>query len=411
MISPKVKPKRVFIITPNLMSTVGHEFEYTRSVAKAFRQREYEVKILGGVHAEPKVTELEGFESVFHPTRKRWGTVVWPWEVLSQGMSFSSELQRVLLQISFNIDDLLFVPTIPPRDFIGWVWIIRRYQEKFGKLVLLFRYSLKVSPHSRYSKFRRLLLPIVYKLLFWVISRQKHKPIFVTDSEELASEYRAYTRLPFGIVPIPLDRDEMKNIFKSQDENIPRNNTTKIVYLGDVRRSKGFDLIPPMIEDILNQGLEDIQFVIHCGRPVDGYFEDGIMDSYLWLKRLAEESAVEIIAKILTLHDYYGLLLEADIVMLPYRRENYLGQTSNVLLEAFVAGKPVIAPKDTWVGNQIESTGAGFLFESGDLSSLVEATINAFENLAIYTSAANKIKEQWAEFHNANRLVDELIRI
>ena len=117
---------------------------------------------------------------------------------------------------------------------------------------------------------------------------------------------------------------------------------------------------------------------------------------------------MNLIATNLIRADYCALLAGVDIVLLPYRREYYMGQTSNVLAEAFAAGKPVVVPKDTWMATQALAASAGTTFESGNGDSFLEATREIVQNFPRYADAALRLRESWIAFHNAERLVDEL---
>ena len=60
-----------------------------------------------------------------------------------------------------------------------------------------------------------------------------------------------------------------------------------------------------------------------------------------------------------TREDYVNYLNKCDIVVLPYSSNNYLKRSSGIFVEAICAGKVVIAPKGTWMSEQLSDMNLG----------------------------------------------------
>jgi len=70
---------------------------------------------------------------------------------------------------------------------------------------------------------------------------------------------------------------------------------------------------------------------------------------------------------------YRALLEEADIVVIPYSLEYFRTRTSGVFADSLLLHKPVVAARDTWMGDIIESRGVGKTFTDGNPNSMLEA--------------------------------------
>lgn len=411
--------KRILLVTPDLVDTIGHEFEYTASVAQAFRQRGYAVRILGGLHATSDVKALEGFEGCFPRMQQPSGARSVPWEVLRQAFVFAQHLQRTIDITELAADDVLVVPNILQTQFLGWALMLSRSERTLPKVVLLFRFSLRVGNRSRFTRLRQWLFPKAYRELWRLVERSRCRPVIVSDSDELCLEHAEYTRLPVQMVPIPVNAEAMLSAFREFGSRNTEASRFHVVYLGDVRKGKGFDLLPEMVSQLERKQQTNICLTVHCGRTPSRFADDEIGRAYHALCEFARTRAsgsltIRLVASCLDRTRYWKLLWEADVVLLPYRREYYLSQTSNVLAEAFIAGRPVIAPKATWLGNQVQSTGAGVVFESGNVQSLVAAILDAAEHRQCYFDNASAIQATWASFHTADRLaqtVESLVEV
>lgn len=397
-------------IFPHLLVNLdGHEFQYTNVVADAFKRRGYDVKIYGSQGAVPEVRAIDGFIPAFRLTNMSKNRASGVGVLLRPRYFFFVDLKKILSTTVFDKRDLIFAHTILPSEFPAWAWCFRRFRKKLPKTVLLLRYSLALLSRS---KIERRLLPYIYRFLFQMIKRSK-QPISVTDSEDLAKEYRLSVSMPMRVVPIPLEANFSELLLNAQQRTSCHNNHNTyrhLVYLGRVDRGKGFDLLPLLIVKLTNNSKCNHKFTIHCARPPEQHVDPLIANTFLHLQQLAERGFVRLIPSNISRTAYLELLCSADIVLIPCRREYYMGQTSNVLTEALAAGKPVVVPQNTWMASQAIKTGAGTTFESGNVESLVMATKEILKNFSKYRDAAQSQRNTWASFHNVDRLVEELLR-
>ena len=146
--------KRVFIFVPQMWNTVGHEYQYTISIAEAFSRRGYSVRIIERVDAVPTVAELEGYLPIFRNLAASEGRKPLPWEFLRQSLAFCRELRRVLQSLDFSKGDVIFAPTILHSEIWGWIWNIFISGNKLPKIILFLRFSLWLAHPSRFRILR-----------------------------------------------------------------------------------------------------------------------------------------------------------------------------------------------------------------------------------------------------------------
>jgi len=78
-------------------------------------------------------------------------------------------------------------------------------------------------------------------------------------------------------------------------------------------------------------------------------------------------------------------------------------------IEALANAKPVIVPDQTWMANQLASSGAGITFKSGDLESLSLAVLGAVQKLPSLTRAARDASNKSRDFHNAKNMLHNYV--
>ena len=81
----------------------------------------------------------------------------------------------------------------------------------------------------------------------------------------------------------------------------------------------------------------------------------------------------DLIARSLDGHEYNSLLLDSDVLLLPYLRQAYFARISGVAVEAMLAGIPMIYTDDTWVADIAHQYGTGLGFENEDAVQLANA--------------------------------------
>ena len=109
--------------------------------------------------------------------------------------------------------------------------------------------------------------------------------------------------------------------------------------------------------------------------------------------------------------DYWRRLLASDLLLMPYVGAAYALMPSGPFAEAVVSEIPVVAPKNTWMGDRLaEGWGAGDTFETATASLIAEATLRALERLPQLRAKAAGQGEAWRKAHGADAYVAHVFR-
>lgn len=224
---------------------------------------------------------------------------------------------------------------------------------------------------------------------------------FHTDTEELRRQYEELSSVRFGVLPIPC-RHELLDRAPAQ----PADSPAIVLFLGGARREKGFHLLPRVAEALASDYLATgrARLVAQSGFNVPGG-EPGMAAARARLSRFAAEQ-VRMLDEALAPADYYALLADASLVLLPYDARLYRTRSSGVLAEALAAGKPVVVPAGTWMAAQIDAIG-GTIFGSDDDVPAVVAS--ALRDLPALTAAAVAHARVWRAANSADALVRLLL--
>ena len=118
---------------------------------------------------------------------------------------------------------------------------------------------------------------------------------------------------------------------------------------------------------------------------------------------------VDVIRQNLSDEGFANLIRSADVVLIPYKRRPFRTRTSGVVLDAILAGKPVVSVKDTWAGELVERYDAGSTYEEGDIEAMRSALDAIIEDLDSYRQQVASIRKT-VEFEFAPaRLVEFLV--
>jgi glycosyltransferase involved in cell wall biosynthesis len=120
---------------------------------------------------------------------------------------------------------------------------------------------------------------------------------------------------------------------------------------------------------------------------------------------------VQLIERALLEDEYYRLLQEADVVVIPFRKNEYHARTSGTFTEALAAGKPVVVTRGTWMSDQLERFGAGITFRDGDVDDLARAILDVRDQYPRLAKQALNRRGAWIAYHNPEHFLDELLKL
>lgn len=219
--------------------------------------------------------------------------------------------------------------------------------------------------------------------------------LLCTDSEQLSAEYRNLHDLPIAVLPVP-------HCGAPAGEAEPEHDVLSVVFAGEARADKGFDLLAPAIREVLSTSpRREVVFNIQA------YGTEGRPEAAIRTK-FPVSDAVRVHSHPLDERQYEAFIGTADLVLIPYSTAPYRAQTSGIYCEAAALGIPVVVPSGTWMADQVLKRGGGVLFESGNAASLAQACLEALRNYGDLRQSAIRAAPAWRSFHNAANFIGHL---
>jgi hypothetical protein len=184
-----------------------------------------------------------------------------------------------------------------------------------------------------------------------------------------------------------------------------RRSTLRVAYLGAARAEKGFNLLPEVIRTILNSELPRpaIQFVIQCHPQIVGYSEE-IKATIAELKMLPQD-CVQLIEAQQSMHDYYAVLRDVDVVWTCYDSNKYRVRGSGIAVEAISFGNIIIATPDSFPAQIAEE--AGVLAEGA--IEIARAILTIHQDTDVYRRRANKRRIRYMRSHSAANYIATIL--
>lgn len=230
-----------------------------------------------------------------------------------------------------------------------------------------------------------------------------HSIFIAAMNSAIADRVKHMTALPTFVVPTP-----QASWLVSSPEPRLAETTSTICYLGGASWPKGFDIFVQAItrvEDLIRAG--KLKVICQCSS-----YEDApeLAPAISMVKRLAEDTkSIAVYASPLPPDEYYRVLSQSDIVVLPYRSRYYRFIQSGVFTEALSLGKPVIVPEGSLLAAELSRIGAGLTFRSEDADSLSQAIRDAVTQVVPLRAESVAASVRYRAWHNAANYVDILL--
>jgi len=414
-------PARTLIVADNnLLDKVGHHYNYALSLRhqcealgipfQALVKNGARTDILNDLNAQPVFSLGIHEESPANPFPSDWGMMRGLYGFLLSNVNFAAELEQGLARRA-RPGDVVLIPNATPNQMLGLALALRRTPILQSlRFVLILRFSViqAMGPLSSRRPFLNKESAERYGTAIKLLRETDYfrSVTLTTDSNELANEFRQFSELPVSVLPIPHTINEQAG---TQPADVPcKNGCVRVVYMGDAREEKGFELLPGVVRACAGSQLKDkAEFV----------FQSFISSPYhLPMQRSIDELEalghlkVRLIKGALSEESYQHLLASADLVLLPYDNLTYKSRTSGPFMEALCAGKPVVIPQDSWMSTQLGKSGAGTTFISGNKQDFERAALQALQDLPRCTRAAQALGAELRAFHNPASFVQRLFK-
>jgi glycosyltransferase involved in cell wall biosynthesis len=387
---------RLILCDQSLVGLGGHYYEYSTSVARAAQGLGLSVLIAANRSVDPSL--FQGVGSI--------DLDVLPWFAMSWGEAaqahrqgtavtrIADELSALLEHCGVGMGDIVLLHTL------GWEeaddilhWLLGLPADAVAALPhirLLFRFPLPWLLEPWRSSLVRMFARLQDD------PRLGHKLGFLSDTEPLARSFTGLFGHPFTVMPIPFRTDLLdgESPERQDAEAAPLAAPLTIGYFGDARLEKGYHLLPSLLSRLWRTAIRSgrARFLVQSHFNMPGG-EPGMLQARNQLLQFAAPQ-VELTAAPLPTASYYRRLQACDAVLIPYDPDSYAERSSGILVEALVAGKPVIVPEGSWMDGQVSAEHAAVYRHPDGLFDAVQEMIDRHPD---YLAAARRLRSHWRE--------------
>ncbi|OEO29661.1 hypothetical protein VW23_001860 [Devosia insulae DS-56] len=229
----------------------------------------------------------------------------------------------------------------------------------------------------------------------------RRKLCFYADTPQLADQYNAIIgSSEVAVLPVP------HALPATPAAERPARPPLRLVYLGNARTEKGFHLLAAAMDELRETHLSTgrIQLIAQANAP-QSLDQELIVNARRRLSSYSSEE-VQLIDAQLSIAEFQALLFSADIVLLPYDARLYRRRSSGILVQAMVAGKPVVVPADSWLAAEAGPAVSSQFSPAVPLSAAIAEAVETFaERSAMARHGAAEARAK----HSADALVAQLI--
>lgn len=380
----------------------GHEYMYTKGILDnlpddynciIWARKDINANIKRELNAQPIFSKVE--------YNQEQNFFIKCYKLIIREFLWYKQIKKELEAINKKSQTVIFVHTFSLYNVWSWLRLIPKLQKKKIKLLLLFRYS-------------KILLPSYIQNIFIALCKKFPRPssdiVYLTDSKELANEYLKSSNMQ--LIPLPV---MAKTKFKMQETKKFNMNGLNISYLGCARNDKGFFHIPRILEKLISHDMtNNLTFLIQASLPGTDYLENKCRLALNKIQKIKNENEhlnIKLFNEQLSEDDYEKLLVQSNLILLPYTGPSYKVQTSGILIEAMSNGIPCIVPKNTWMSEEIKNTGGGCLFDPEDEDDIADSVIKVIKNHKEYYEKAQNGISYAQHNHGPVAQTERLVKI
>ncbi|HTI51568.1 MAG TPA: glycosyltransferase [Planctomycetaceae bacterium] len=419
---------RFILADQSLVNTGGHHYEFAHNVLSAARERG-DTPVLAS-HRDSPLTHCGPW-----PVRPTYRDGLWTHQAGNRGLKglsyavsalrrggwfaeplaelaargrdvwrasrFAGDTRRLLQALAVTAGDLVFIPNATLTEVFAITQLLHDFPAA-RRASWHLEFHIHIFPRgARHSaaKFSaaRELQAALHELRN---AAESARLCLYTDTDELTEQYRTLKAGSFATLPIPVDP-----IYRPAANDASRNPHTplRFAYVGDARVEKGYPQLPEMIRSVWSELVASgrVQFVIQSNCR-NARSERASLAAREELAALGAPQ-VQLLTEPLSTADYRSLVLDSDVLLLPYDPESYEARSSGILSEALAAGKPVVVPQGTWMARQVPDN-VGVVYPAGP-AGMAEAVRRMAADFDDFRFAARVFSSEWSQRHDPRRLV------
>ncbi len=364
--------RHVHILDPQLLDQGGHYLNYCTLAVRELQRREIPVSIHARRGCQVTCEGLVPGAVFSHDIFKEIGRdpQVWALENFhAVNQAFAADLARVDTSL-MSADDLLFFPSLNQNQLYGLaLWLARIPAARRPAVAVLLRYLTHEMDYVK-GRANHGMLAHLFRYAAQALLATQARTVFCADTREMCEAFHGVLGCP--VIEVPVAMDPPARVAPVARESGRPN----VVYLGHMSQLKGFHLVPDIILRCLSTQPRP-RFTVQIQNRTQRGFESHVQ----WFDR-QPSSEVHLVAGALSPEEYYRLMIDADIVLLPYRPTYYGHCSSGVFAEAAALGKVIVVPEGTVAARQAREGDLGVVVASAwTAPALAEAVSRAVMEL------------------------------
>jgi len=405
------------VVDQSLSGFQGHHYEYTIAVAKALQAAGISAAIFANLNLNLPPAQTSQAISIWPVFHHKWtdrdktlfrrqlawmamGQIFGFPPPASPTGSFGGDLKTGLQTYAQSAKEI-FVHTLSFSQLLEIAVLVRQVQLPIDRVHLV----LRQDPTEKG------LGGLKVKILQQIVKLFDHQSAisvrFYADTPALVAVYEKILTRSFHLLPILLDQDSLQKIAVDQ-RSFKDSERLRVAYLGDARREKGYQHLAPIVQTVLEQaGAQKIEFLFqnHLDQHHGG--DEELVQTQIKLRELSQShpQTLRLIEGILSPEAYNLVLQQADVIVLPYGKEEYRFRSSGILSQAISAGKLAIVPTGTSLADPNFQTTVLAYEKTGEIPGLLLKILNDKTSLLGF---AQQNQKRWCENHSDLTFVQAL---
>lgn len=373
---------RVHLFDPQLSGPGGHYLNHDAQLVRELRRRDIEVSLYGRkgatVTVEGLVPRPTFSQDIFQEAAS--DPAVWAMENFHAINDVTFADLAALPREHFSSSDLIYLPNLLQNQLHGVArWLATLPEENRPAVAVMLRYLNHAMDYVQ-ARANKELIALYYRFAAKALRVVQPRMLLCADTRELAKAYQQITGLPVLELPNPM---EVSSLLDSSTTEAKSTGTAPVIlYQGHTSPLRGFHFLPDLIDRCAKLSPRP-RFVVQVQNRA-GAAASGLSATLTRLDRIAATpgAGVRLVEGALESADYYALLAEADVVVLPYSPSFYGVGSSGVFTEAASVGKVVVVSPNTVPARQGAEYGLGVVAATKwDPASMAEAVSTALRTL------------------------------
>ncbi len=274
--------------------------------------------------------------------------VSWAHRLLLRIYPYAQEMAAALRRLGFGPNDHVFVTTA---EYLQYEALLQVFLTEPLKALPFFH--VRTSFDERVAMNRRFgdRLPGVFRR-FQELGVVGKRVFFYAETPDLAEHFRDWGIVPFEVLENPLPSNLLASSLVSEENDPDR--PLIITFPGQARSEKGYMRLPRIVAALQARGgvWRPYRFVLQSnlrkpGRKERARRKDRDRRAAKKALQSVPGDIVRLVDRPLSNDEYYALIADADVVLLPYDAERYRNRPSMIASEAALFGKPMVVTAGT----------------------------------------------------------------